>query len=376
MPSLPCAPVRRLASRLTRLASPARQAAAAARARVAVRTAGRAGWSPDDLDPEAFVRRAYRQLLGREADPEGLATHVAALRHGTSRADVLLGLVASPEFTTRVARELAPARALPDLRRERPDRYRVSDEGLGRTTFVARDEDDLAWLEARIHATGYYGAGGVWDAEVTEEKRRMARVVASLGGPRVLELGAYTGALVAAMVDEGLDPTGVELAVDAVLRAPADVRERLVVGDAVDPPVEGPFDAAVGLDIFEHVTPARLAQGLERLAGLVRAGGVVVANIPAFGADDVFGEVFPRYLASWEADAEAGRWFAELDCDPLGYPKNGHLVWADTRWWEAAFARAGFRRDRAAEQRVQAEHGAWFAAHAPARRSLYVFTRT
>jgi len=337
------------------------------------RLARAAGWAPEDLDPEAFVARAYREVLGREPDAEGAAAHLAALASGASRTDVLLALARSPEATTRLARTLVPERRLPDLRAERPERYRI--DATGRTTFVATGDDDLVWLEERIHAAGYYDAGGVWSTEVDEEKRSMADVVASLGGRRVLELGCYTGALLAAMAERGLDVHGVELSLDAVLRAPAELRDRIVVGDVLDALPEGPFDVVVGLDIFEHVAPPRLRRLVAAVAGRLTPGGHVVANIPAFGADDVFGEVFPRYLPSWEADAAAGRAFAELDCDALGYPRNGHLVWADTTWWEATFTAAGLVRDRDAERAVQARHGAWWAAHAPARRSLYLFTR-
>ena len=230
-------------------------------------------------------------------------------------------------------------------------------------------------MEDRIHQGGYYDAGGVWSAELDDEKRRMAEVVVSLGGTRVLELGCYTGALLVAMAQRGLDVTGVELSRDAAGRADPSVRSRIVVGDVVDDLPPGPFDTVVGLDIFEHVTPVRLEALVAAVAERVAPGGHVLANIPAFGDDDVFGEVFPRYLPSWEADAAAGRPFAELDCDELGYPRNGHLTWAQTSWWEATFTAAGLMRDRDLERSVQAAHRAWWAANVPARRSMYVFRR-
>ena len=73
-------------------------------------------------------------------------------------------------------------------------------------------------------------------------------------------------------------------------------------------------------------------------------GGWLFVNIPAFGHDDVFGEVFPVYVAQWEHDIAADRPFRVLHCDDDGYPVNGHLIWAHTTWWVAQFEAAGFVR--------------------------------
>jgi hypothetical protein len=49
------------------------------------------------LDDAQFVTQLYRNVLGREPEPEGLAYHVARLQSGASRAQVLLGFSESPE---------------------------------------------------------------------------------------------------------------------------------------------------------------------------------------------------------------------------------------------------------------------------------------
>jgi SAM-dependent methyltransferase len=49
---------------------------------------------------DAFVARAYQLLLGRPADPQGLAHYAGALRKGDMRTSVLRSLLLSPEFAT------------------------------------------------------------------------------------------------------------------------------------------------------------------------------------------------------------------------------------------------------------------------------------
>jgi hypothetical protein len=47
---------------------------------------------------EDYVSRLYHDVLGREADPEGLATHVLALASGQSYSDVALAFLTSDEY--------------------------------------------------------------------------------------------------------------------------------------------------------------------------------------------------------------------------------------------------------------------------------------
>ena len=54
------------------------------------------------LAPDDFVRRAFRAVLNREPDPEGLAFYLAQLADGVSREYLLHCLLASPEFRAAV----------------------------------------------------------------------------------------------------------------------------------------------------------------------------------------------------------------------------------------------------------------------------------
>src|SRR5262249_39482023 len=50
---------------------------------------------------QSFVYQVYRDLLGREADPVGLASWTSQLDRGASRQSVVNGILASSEYLTR-----------------------------------------------------------------------------------------------------------------------------------------------------------------------------------------------------------------------------------------------------------------------------------
>jgi SAM-dependent methyltransferase len=64
-------------------------------------------------EPAAFVEAAYRIVLGREADPEGLAFYRARLDEGHARVDFVRTLLASDEFEARYARTCPQAGVVP-----------------------------------------------------------------------------------------------------------------------------------------------------------------------------------------------------------------------------------------------------------------------
>ena len=84
-----------------------------------------------------------------------------------------------------------------------------------------------------------------WYAGATDVEGTVA-TVARLGS-RVLELGIGTGRLAVAMLDAGLDVTGIDASPAMVERLRAKVGDRIpvTVADFVDVPVEGPFDVAL-----------------------------------------------------------------------------------------------------------------------------------
>jgi SAM-dependent methyltransferase len=152
------------------------------------------------------------------------------------------------------------------------------------------------------------------------------------------------------------------------------VRAHIHVGDVLGLELPSDYDLVFGLDVFEHLNPNRLAEYLDALHDRLRPGGLLFANIPAFGNDEVFGEVFPVYFADWHDDIAAEQPFRVLHCDDDGYPMHGHLIWAHTAWWVAQFEAAGFTRRPALERELYERAADHFRA-APARRSFYVFSR-
>jgi SAM-dependent methyltransferase len=281
--------------------------------------------------------------------------------------------VGSAEYRERALPRNFP---LVDLRASRPDHYRVWErmdlEPL--VLFRAEQPEDFDWLESAILEGGYYDKPGVWEFGVNDDKRLMAELLAHLEPTRVLELGCASGAVLQCLHAKGLDVAGIEISQAAIDAAAPEVRSRIVQANASDFDLPASFDLIFGLDIFEHLNPNRLTGCLKRIEAHLEPGGFVFANIPAFGDDPVFGQVFPVYVDDWLADGEREVNYRTLHCDELGYPMNGHLIWAHTDWWVRQFADAGLSRQPGIEAALQARYDTELGK-SPARRSFYVFAK-
>ena len=323
-------------------------------------------------DPEGFVDLAYKELLGRPSDDGGRRYYLEMMRRGMEPSRVVMSLATSEEYRARCRQTVFdPAGGGP--RHRRPDRYRfLYEQSLW--MFEGQGDEDFDWLEAAIIGDRYYEYPGVWGFVVDLDKRVMAEIVGSLCPGPVLEIGCANGAVLEGLYEQGIPFVGVDISRMALEHASERVRPHLRLGDLLDLDVGGGFGAVFGLDIFEHLNPNRLGKYLGRVAELLSPGGLVFANIPAFGADEVFGEVFPYDLPGWDLDNRAGRCFRNIHVDEAGYPLHGHLVWADTRWWEEQFELAGFTRRVAIQRALHAKYGEYLRAESPARQSLYVMS--
>jgi hypothetical protein len=316
---------------------------------------------------EATVDDIYRRLLGRPADPEGLAHHVERMTAGATGADIAISIAESQEYKQRIA-------SVPRYRR--PEQYRtvVDTSGNASLVFDIADATDFDWLESRINDDGYYEHDGVWSLDVDDDKRVMAEILASFEPKRALELGCSSGGVMRVLAGHGVHVEGVEISGMAYEHAAAEVRARIHLGDLLDLDLPSGYDLVYGLDIFEHLNPNRLDKYLVAIRERLAEGGLLFAVVPAFGTDVVFGEAFPLYLDEWQRDLDAGQLFNPVFCDHDGYPLHGHLINASTGWWLAQFAAAGFQRCAELERPLHERFAEHFAI-APARRSFYVFTK-
>ena len=322
-----------------------------------------------------FVEKAFREILGRPVDPDGLMHYSRVLGEGLGRTAVLLEIMRSEEFTSKL---IPRGSSLPNLMAKRPDRYALAvdrSNSQSVVVFTASSTSDFDWLEQQIISNRYYEAPGVWVLEVDADKRLLAQMAASFAPTRPLDVGCASGAVIDCLQDLGIMAEGVEISEMAIGRATDRIRPRLHCGDLLSIELESGFDLVTGFDIFEHLNPNRLLAYLRRIAQLMGAGGFLFCNIPAFGDDPVFGMVFSRYLDAWQQDSAAGRIFSQLHCDDLGYPIHGHLVWADASWWAVQFTGVGLVREPEVERAFHTRYDAHMKKYAPARQSYFVFSK-
>jgi hypothetical protein len=329
---------------------------------------------PLTLSDTAFVDRTFREILGRDADQGGLEHYRGLLRQGVSRNAIFLEIARSEEFRGTLL-PAAPA-SLPNLVSLRPERYRRTvDRSNGQSilVFETAGPADSDWLERAILGNAYYEKPGVWVLDVDFDKRVVAEMLAAFAPAAGLELGCAAGAVLECLQDLGVEAEGVDISAMAIARASERVRARIHHGDILTLDLPRHYDLLFGLDVFEHLNPNKLDAYLARLAAVTSDDAFLYCNIPAFGADPIFGTVFPFYVDGWKEEAAAGKPLSRLHADDQGYPLHGHLVWADAAWWAARFAAAGFTRDVEIERAFHRKYGAYMEKRSPARRAFFVF---
>jgi SAM-dependent methyltransferase len=222
---------------------------------------------------EAFVERAFREVLRRPLDDESRIRALVMLAEGTlSRATFLHELATAPE-AVRV-RELDDAVAL----------------GLGARTRGER----LAWLQAPAGT----------DERVVEVPWVLSRLVAT---GRVLEVGyAYAEPVyLAGLLRAGVELVGVDLAerdVEGMECLTADVRSLPLPDDSVDQALLVSTLEHVGADnsgygLAAEDDPGSRVEALKELGRVVRPGGRLLVTVPLgepgdhgwFRLDDVAG---------------------------------------------------------------------------------------
>jgi 2-polyprenyl-3-methyl-5-hydroxy-6-metoxy-1,4-benzoquinol methylase len=118
-------------------------------------------------------------------------------------------------------------------------------------------------------------------------RRDLAALERVLGGPplpgdRLLDVGCWTGAYVAAAGERGWTATGIEpssWAVGEARRRGLDVRQTMLGDDGFE---GGTFRAIVVCDVLEHLLDP--AKAVARLLHLLEPGGVLLATVPDAGS--------------------------------------------------------------------------------------------
>jgi SAM-dependent methyltransferase len=329
---------------------------------------------------EQFVDFGYQYFLNRPADAEGRAHALKQLAHGQSRPEFIKSLVSSPEYFALLQQALFGQALLPELTKTRPANYRRSRVRGGNAdvlTFQVASSADYDWLEDLILQHGYYERPGVWSLAIDTDKHVTAEIACRFHPNCCLEIGCSTGAVIKLLDDENVYAEGVEISHLAVALSYPSIRRRIHFGDLLALNLDAKYDLILGMDVFEHMNPNKLDAYVQCCYDLLRGGGFLFTNIPAFGGDRVFGEVFPVYLEDWlppaVKDDEAP--FSCLHVDDAGWPLNGHLIWATTTWWQRTFEKIGFVREAEIEKALHKVYDNWMAKAAPARRSFYVFSK-
>ena len=248
-----------------------------------------------------FIELIYRGILGREVDPDGLASYTRLLHEGHNRWEVILYLIHSGEFTNRVLSDnLPPA----DIKTRKPENYRQAEDNRTNRPvliFEARQNTDFDWLEQMIREAGYYERPGVWSFDLDMDKQVMAEIMSCFAPQKALEIGCANGAVLKCLFKAGFDVEGVDISALAKTRAFLEIRNRIHLGDLLELALPADhYDLIFGLDIFEHFNPNRLEAIVQRIFEKLISGGYLFCNIPAFGPDPVFGNLFPFYLEAWE----------------------------------------------------------------------------
>jgi len=332
--------------------------------------------STDLIDSDQiFLENAYRKILGRKIDEDGLYHYTKLLKDGYSKTNVLMNLIESKEFIDKVLRE---NHIIQSLRELRPSSYQIVDDVLQNNkalVFTAETKDDFDWLESMILEYGYYEKPGVWSFDINTDKRVMAEIMSSFKPSQALEIGCANGALLHCLYEMNIFCEGVEISNMAIKKAFPQIKNNIHKGDILDLELSSKYDLIFGLDVFEHLNPNKLDDYINKIYGMLSNGGYVFCNIPAFGSDPIFGTVFPIYIKDWELDVSQERIFSKLHVDKDGYPINGHLIWADSHWWVKQFEQKNFHREVEIEKAFHKKYDDYMNKTSVARRSYYVFSK-
>lgn len=325
-----------------------------------------------------FLQEIYQRLLERDIDPEGKKFYLEMLKKGKSRVSVVLDIIQSEEFKNKITRENIHHLLLPPVRNEKPEQYKqVLDiyEKENIWVFKVKDSSDFDWLEKKIIENGYYEKPGVWNLQIGDDQKLLSELISQFNPGLVLDLGCANGTVMKCLYDKDIKSEGIEISRLYLSKAFPEIKENIYFGDILEVDLGKKYDFILGLDIFEHLNPNKLSKYIKKIFRLLSEEGYLFCNIPAFGEDDVFGEIFPVYIKDWEQDIKENNLFQTIHTDDYGYPKNGHLIGADSTWWVDQFEDKGFHRQKEIEKSLHNKYDKDMDQISIARKSYYVFSK-
>ncbi len=270
----------------------------------------------------------------------------------------------SEEFV-KTLRPSAPV--LPSLRAIRPDRYSETvDRRNGQTiaVFDAADPSDFDWLERMVleHSTTNIRACGPLVSTSISGRwpgfwRRSRRSGCSSSGAR--RAASSRASTTSAFGQRARDQQSGDWA-----------RER--PGPFPHPP-RRPADARLAVCLRCRVRTRRVRASQSQPAGcLYRAalghrspGSLSLLQHPGVWRRPRVWHGVPALCRGLGREVDRGHPFSRLHVDELGYPIDGHLVWADCRWWVGQFEAQGFQREAAIKPLCTRN---WMATLTPGRR--------
>jgi hypothetical protein len=327
--------------------------------------------SVSELADREFVDNLYNIMLGRDPDPSGLAAVQWQLTNGVTREAIFLQVAKSREFQHRFAAYRKAAPSLPNLIAKRPDRYSRSGDFV---IFTSASSEDYDWLENAIIEYRFYERPGPWGYGIDRDKVVLASFAASLGLKDMFEMGCGDGSVLACVERLGMSGSGLDISSYARSCARPEVREKILLGDLLETDDVPRAELTCAFDLIEHISPNKIDRFLSKLCSVVDHEGVVVFNTPAFGNDRIFGLVHGYWIQEWRAAHQRGQLWRSFPCDEMGFPLMGHLIWADSIWWEALFERHGLHRLDLVERSLHAKFDRTMD-YSAARKSYFVLSR-
>jgi SAM-dependent methyltransferase len=161
-------------------------------------------------------------------------------------------------------------------------------------------EDEIIAHYAGKFAAGNYELSRRFLPQIRRVYRQFVDSLAALidlrSGPRVLDVGCFTGDFLVQLAERGADVYGLELQPEAV-----EIAQRALPGRVFRADVhgtrfpEGPFDVVTATGLIEHVIdPVAL---LRRMSDLLRPGGILLLETPDSGSAvaRLLGRFWPPY---------------------------------------------------------------------------------